>query len=165
MKKLLYLLIPVIIVSCSSGPNKITDRHLAQTCNYSPLTDSINALIFAGFAHADLTHAGNPLICDSVYTVSLTLAQKWSMDYKWCLWIGLAIIAGVLIWFIKMTSSGSDSLGLMVPLLIGLAIGCGVLSGFFYFNDYRDIRKADYVHYMNVDGNLDNWWKLPAQSY
>jgi len=124
----------------------------------------------AGLVHADTSHADNPLICDSVLTVAKTGKQNVADFFASSLRIigtALPFVIGVffLVMYIRGTSGGNNSttqMGWIVGVLICFAI---MASCIYPWSTQRDIKKSDYVYYMKTDGNLDNWWKLPAKSY
>lgn len=165
MKKILLFLLPVILLASCSKVNKIVNRHIAQSCNFSPITDSVRGLLAAGLVHADSSHAGNPLICDSVYTVEMALGQKWSHGNKGLLIAGILILIIGLGIFIRYTSSGGNNQGSVILPFATILIGGMFIGGFYYFSESRDIKKADYQTYMSKGGIPDGWWDSPAQSY
>src|SRR6185437_10119903 len=167
MKKIFcFIAATLFFASCSPNyRNKIINRGLAQQCNYLPLTDSVRDLIAQGFVHADASHARNPLVCDSVYTVEMTTYQKWKSGDKWMLFSGIVFLLIAIGFFIRQTSVWDDKQSYVVGLMICIIIGGGLIGGFYCFSDSRDIRKADYIHYTQSDGDLHAFWAVPAQSY
>lgn len=163
MKLLYYPLIAIILFSsCSPNyHNKIVARSISQQCKMLPLNDSIQKLLDAGLVHITSTD-GNPEICDSVYTVTFTTYQKWKSGNKLFLFSGIVIAIIGFGAFIKITSGGNTK-----PWTIGLVLGTLFVSGmliggFYYFSTERDIRKADYIQ---MHGDLKEFWDTPAKSY
>jgi len=171
-KNLIPIVLAIICLSSCSNHynNKITGRGIAQSCNFSPITDSVQKLISEGMVSVDASHAGNPLVCDSVYTVKKTLWQN-SKDL-WGSWrgvtfvLGLVILIGLIVWFILLTSSGEDRPAtLAIPIAAILVGGSLIGSSYFAFSDEREIKKIDYVHYIQTDGDLHSFWSVPVKSY
>lgn len=165
MKKLLLFLLPVLLLaSCAKDyHNKIVGRSVAQSCPFAPATDSVMELVAAGMVHLQGNIAGNPNICDSVYTVEYTTYQKWHSGYKADLFIGIGIVIVLMGIFIYLTSTGTKGKWTLVFPFAAILIGGSFIGGFYYFNTERDIRKIDYYSYPG--GDLETFWDTPAQTY
>lgn len=164
MKKLLFLLLPVVLfASCAKDyHNKIVGRSIAQTGHFYPYTDSIKALVDAGYVRVIGSINGNPQVFDSIYTVEYTTYQKWHSGYKADLFIGIAIFLAIMGVFIYLTSTGTNGKWTLILPFAAILIGGSFIGGFYYFNTEREIRKADYVKY---NGDLEAFWDTPAQTY
>src|SRR5579859_5682623 len=167
MKKIIWFIIPVLLlVSCAPDyHNKIIGRGVATvSCSMVPINDSLKSLIDSGFFNVN-AGAGNPMICDSVYTVQFTTYQQWESGHKGFLIAGiLVLIIGFGI-FIYLNNRGTGGMATLYIAFGALLIGGPLVGAFYYFNPDREIKKIDYVHYIQKDGDLHNFWPLPAQFY
>jgi hypothetical protein len=84
--------------------------------------------------------------------------------------IGIIITLGGLVLAIKKFQDGTRSAGdhsvlawVLIPI-IGAMITGGAY-GWDKWNTEREIKKADYEHYLKVEGNLDNFWKTEPEIY
>lgn len=166
MKKLLFLILPILLLaSCQPDyNNKIIGRKVSTlSCDYAPIA-SMQAALDSGFVNIDTGHADNPLICDSVYTIAFTTYENWHYGSKGYLVAGILVfIIGfeALMYTTSRGNTGAWTLGLAFGTII---IGGCLVGAFYYFNPYRDIKKSDYVHYIEKDGDLRNFPLNPAQA-
>lgn len=153
----LCLLAVVLFASCLKDyHNKITGRYLSTQCSFSPLTDSVQKLISLGLVHADVAHAGNPEICDSLYRVEFTTYQKWETGHKGFLIAGILVFCGLMGVFIVKTSRGVKGYGVLAYMIAAFVIGGPLIGAFYYYSQEKEIPKKEYVKY--PDGDLENWW-------
>ncbi|HET6255877.1 MAG TPA: hypothetical protein VFE32_17500 [Puia sp.] len=151
--------------SCSKDyHNKIVGRQVAQSCAFSPLTDSVQALLDAGdVREIPAANAGsNPQFCDSVYIVEFTLYQKWGSGNKWMLVVGIAIVLIGMGIYVYLTSNGQNAMWTLMIAFGSIVIGGSFIGGFYYFNTEREIRKMDYMKY---GGDLESFWSTAPQTY
>lgn len=165
MKYLLLLCGVIFLASCSPNyHNKIIGRKVSTiSCSFMPAS-SVQGQIDSGFVNVDASHAGNPMICDSVYTIAFTTYENWHYGYPGYLSAGIIVMIAGFLTLIVITSRGNTAAWTLAlafgPLIIG---GC-LIGAFYYFNPYRDIKKSDYVHYIQKDGDLRNFPLNPAQA-
>jgi hypothetical protein len=167
VKKIFPSIIIILVLSSSCTPNynsPITGRLIAQQGHYVIMNDSVRNLLALGFVHLDSSHAGNPMVYDSVYRLQMTSYQKWKSNHKGYL---IAAVLVAIIGFgsyIVITSSGGSSQSLVLIPILTILIGGGLMSGYYFFNPEREIKKSDYIQ-MSVLGSFKDWWQQPAQSY
>lgn len=166
MKNLLFIaLASVLFASCAPDyHNKIIARGTAQQCQF--VTDSMaSALMVTEDYDIRPSVAGNPQACDSVYTVEMTVGQKWHAGNKWLLFSGIFIFLAGFLNFAVSTSGGNNKESSLGWVIGGLIIGGLLVGGFYCFSSSRDILKVNYDKYILTDGDLHNFWSTPAQSY
>lgn len=164
------LILPVLLLaSCGQHySNDISSRLKAQSCNYLPIDDSLVALDTAGLVHIEAT-AGNPLVCDSVYVVGKTWWQAWQDRDARALFIGSMLVSAFLIimFIIKGNNPGREGRAILLwpgAAIVAFGIGAAAFS-WSKSNSDREIRKADYIEYIQRDGDLHNFWITPAKHY
>ncbi len=168
-------LLPILAVmflfsSCAKNyDNAVTGRGVSQQGVFTPLTDSVKNLISAKLVYVDASHAGNPEVFDSVYTVKKTVYQNTQdIGRSWrlpVLLIGIVITVLFLFVFIKRTSSGSDSkaeMAWLLPCIVGLVM---MGTSIYAFSDERGIKKSDWINYYAKYGNLETFWQTPVKTY
>jgi hypothetical protein len=171
------LILATLLSSCGQHySNEIIQWTTAQECHFKPVNDSIASLDAAGYIRItyskDAPNA-NPEICDSVYIVGKTWWQAWEQGKKdgsvLIFWISLILtilFIGVFIHFLEnqRESDGKWPLGWLVPVF-ACAIVCGFALEWDKWNTDREIRKQDFVQYIQQDGDLHNFWTTPVKHY
>lgn len=158
MKYLLILCAIAAFASCQPNyNNKVVNRKVSTiSCVFAPI-QIMQGGIDSGFINVNTDHAGNPLLCDSVYTIEFTLYEKWHYGHTGSLWTGIAILIVGFLAYIIITSRGTDKRWTLAISFGTLFLGGGFVGGFYYFNEERNIKKSDYVHYIQKDGDLRNF--------
>jgi len=164
MKKLLYLLIPVIIVSCRKSDSEITATVTVQDgwdTKYDTSRIPGNYVV---------EHVGDTVFAQKVphmvttYTVKPSteeeFAYAWRRGSIWWMLLGIGIWTGIIWWFMNRNNSGDDKVGYMVPLLIGLFTGAIIVcSSLDWWAGQREtIDKPTYDWHIKTYGNLSHWW-------
>ena len=167
------LILAVFLTGCGQHySNDISGRLKAENCRMMPLNDSLVYLDSLGYLNITATD-GNPLVCDSVYTVEKTWWQAWQAGKKdgsvLIFWLGMFGMLTSLALLYRAFERNRDSnskapLGWLLPVF-----ACAIIMGFALewdkWNSGREITKQDYYEYIQKDGDLRNFWTTPVKQY
>jgi hypothetical protein len=167
MKRMLLFLVPILLLaSCQQYDNSIHGRGLSDSSFYEPVDSAYLAYVVAtGFVHIDSSHAGNPLISDSVYTVSPTWSQAW----KWAgqrnnriwFWIGFICLIAPLAIFVYLGNKGGYGMEILILPAFAIFVGVGLMGGSIEWERWnmdQTIDKMIYSDFMRDPGNLGPFW-------
>lgn len=163
MKRLLFLLVPVLLLgACRNDDTKIYNTK-ADTLGFHTVNDHSQV--------GEILHPGDTIWAHTVPTVQISYdvkantLEQWS--YAWKHWDVAKMILGLIIfgliagWFIKKNNTGLVGEWSVWVLIGGMLIGLSIVgTSLGWWDGFETwISKDLYDAFMKQDGNLHNFFK------